>query len=52
MGFGLSRKIKSVRNSLFLYLKEIAPKLHNLILIFSTRCKFIYKINKGISYAR
>lgn len=46
MGFGLSRKIKSVRNSLFQYLKEIAPKLHNLILIFSTRCKFIYKINK------
>ena len=46
MGFGLSRKIKSVRNSLFQYLKEIAPKLHTLILIFSTRCKFIYKINK------
>ena len=46
MGLGLSRKIISSRNNLFLKLKDIAPKLHYFLLIFLTRCKFFYKINK------
>ena len=46
MGLGFSRKIISSRNTLFLKIKKIAPKLYYFLLKFLTRCKFFYKINK------